>query len=83
MVPPGTPVVNALFKQREAIVNVMRACIGLSPENYMALENRLATATGVIADVTAGAGAGSVVAVRKTARIAPRAEEEGKVEATA
>eukprot|EP01083_Nonionella_stella_P106247 306320_1 len=27
-VPTGTPVVNALFKQRAAIVNVMRACVG-------------------------------------------------------
>jgi myo-inositol-1-phosphate synthase len=40
MVPPGTPVINALFKQREALVNVMRACIGLAPENHMLLEHR-------------------------------------------
>lgn len=44
MVPPGTPVVNALFKQREAIVNIMRACIGLPAENHMSLEHRLASA---------------------------------------
>lgn len=44
MVPPGTPVINALFKQREALVNVFRACIGLRPENHMLLEHRLATA---------------------------------------
>ena len=35
LVPSGTPVVNALFKQREAIVNILRACIGLDPENHM------------------------------------------------
>lgn len=37
-VPTGTPVVNALAKQRAMLENVMRACIGLSPENNMMLE---------------------------------------------
>jgi myo-inositol-1-phosphate synthase len=41
MVPQGAPVVNSLFAQRQAIVNVMRACLGLAPENYMTLEHRL------------------------------------------
>lgn len=40
LVPAGTPVINALFKQREAIVNILRACLGLSPENHMCLEYR-------------------------------------------
>merc|ERR1719215_2369951 len=31
LVPNGAPVVNALFTQRCAIVNVFRACLGLSP----------------------------------------------------
>ena len=44
MVPPGTPVVNALFPQRQAIANIMRACIGLPSENYMLLENRTKSA---------------------------------------
>lgn len=44
MTPPGTPVVNALFKQREAVVNILRACIGLPPENHMLLEHRISTA---------------------------------------
>ena len=44
MTPPGTPVVNALFKQREAVVNILRACVGLPPENHMLLEHRIATA---------------------------------------
>jgi myo-inositol-1-phosphate synthase len=38
LVPPGTPVVNALAKQRSMLENVMRACIGLAPENNMMLE---------------------------------------------
>jgi myo-inositol-1-phosphate synthase len=41
LVPDNAPVINALFKQREAIINVMRACIGLAPENHMLLEHRL------------------------------------------
>ena len=35
LVPPGTPVVNALAKQRAMLENVMRACRGLMPENNM------------------------------------------------
>lgn len=35
LVPSGTPVVNALAKQRAMIENVFRACVGLSPENNM------------------------------------------------
>jgi myo-inositol-1-phosphate synthase len=38
IVPPGTPVVNALAKQRAMLENVMRACLGLQPENNMMLE---------------------------------------------
>jgi len=41
LVPAGAPVINALFKQREALVNVFRACVGLPPENHMLLEHRL------------------------------------------
>jgi myo-inositol-1-phosphate synthase len=40
LVPSGAPVVNALFAQRQAIANVLRACLGLCPENFMALEHR-------------------------------------------
>ena len=40
LVPPGASVVNALFTQREAITNVLRACLGLAPENHMTLEHR-------------------------------------------
>lgn len=39
--PPGTPVVNALGKQRAAVTNILRACIGLQPESDMTLEHKL------------------------------------------
>eukprot|EP01137_Pigoraptor_chileana_P034465 Opistho-2@27053 len=42
LVPEKTPVVNALFRQRAAIENVFRACVGLSPENHMMLDTRRA-----------------------------------------
>lgn len=42
MTPPGTPVVNALGKQRSAIINILRACVGLQPESDMGLEHKLA-----------------------------------------
>jgi len=38
IVPADTPVVNALFKQRACIDNVLRATVGLPPENNMRLE---------------------------------------------
>jgi len=41
LVPNGAPVVNALFAQRQAIINVLRACLGLSPDHHMTLEHRL------------------------------------------
>lgn len=41
LVPPGTPIVNALFAQRGCLVNIMRACIGLAPDNNMLLEHKL------------------------------------------
>ncbi|BDA43685.1 Inositol-3-phosphate synthase [Coccomyxa sp. Obi] len=38
LVPEGTPVINALAKQRAMLENVFRACIGLPPDNNMMLE---------------------------------------------
>ena len=38
LVPGGTPVVNALPKQRAMLENFFRACVGLPPENNMLLE---------------------------------------------
>jgi len=40
LVPPGAPVVNALFKQRSCIENIFRACVGLPPDNHMLLEHK-------------------------------------------
>ena len=37
LVPAGTPVVNALAKQRAAMENIFRACVGLPPQNDMLL----------------------------------------------
>ncbi|KAI8141724.1 hypothetical protein BJV82DRAFT_617287 [Fennellomyces sp. T-0311] len=41
MVSPGTPVVNALGRQRTAIENILRACVGLAPNNDMGLEHKI------------------------------------------
>ncbi|EZA51066.1 hypothetical protein DMN91_003093 [Ooceraea biroi] len=41
LVPAGTPVVNALFRQRAAIENILRACLSLPPENNMLLEHKI------------------------------------------
>jgi myo-inositol-1-phosphate synthase len=41
LTPPGTPVINALAKQRSALTNIFRACLGLEPESDMTLEHRL------------------------------------------
>lgn len=38
LVPKGTPVVNALMKQRQCLENIFKACVGLPPENNMLLE---------------------------------------------
>ncbi|KAI9354695.1 hypothetical protein BD770DRAFT_412076 [Pilaira anomala] len=41
MVTPGTPVVNALARQRTAIENIFRAAVGLSANNEMGLEHKI------------------------------------------
>ncbi|KAI9482842.1 MAG: hypothetical protein EXX96DRAFT_122496 [Benjaminiella poitrasii] len=41
MVTPGSPVVNALSRQRSAIENIFRAAVGLSANNEMALEHKI------------------------------------------
>lgn len=38
---PGVPVVNALAAQRNSIVNIFRACVGLAPDNNMLLEHKV------------------------------------------
>ncbi|MES1914930.1 MAG: Inositol-3-phosphate synthase [Cercozoa sp. M6MM] len=41
-VPKGHPVINALFKQRQCIENILRACLSLPAENNMYLEQKCA-----------------------------------------
>lgn len=41
LVPHGTPVINALFRQRAAIENILRACLSLPPEDNMLLEHKV------------------------------------------
>ncbi|XP_068456699.1 inositol-3-phosphate synthase 1-A-like [Clinocottus analis] len=41
LVPAGTPVINSFFRQRTSIENIMRACLGLPPQNHMLLEHKL------------------------------------------
>ena len=40
-VPQGTPVINALNRQKQAIENLFRALVGLPPENNMLLECKM------------------------------------------
>lgn len=41
LVPSGTPIVNALFKQRACIENFLRVCSGLPVETELRLEHRM------------------------------------------
>ncbi|KAH0512296.1 Inositol-3-phosphate synthase 1 [Microtus ochrogaster] len=41
LVPPGSPVVNVLFRQRSCIENILRACVGLPLQNNMLLEHKM------------------------------------------
>ncbi|XP_033251579.1 inositol-3-phosphate synthase-like [Drosophila miranda] len=45
LVPQGSQVVNSLFRQRAAIENILRGCIGLPPISNMTLEQRFDFAT--------------------------------------
>ncbi|KAM8712114.1 hypothetical protein ACLKA7_012610 [Drosophila subpalustris] len=40
LVPRGSQVVNSLFRQRAAIENILRGCIGLPPISHLTLEQR-------------------------------------------
>ncbi|KAL6068233.1 Myo-inositol-1-phosphate synthase [Balamuthia mandrillaris] len=40
LAPQGTPVINALNKQRACMENIFRACVGLPPEHNMLLEQK-------------------------------------------
>ncbi|XP_047992349.1 inositol-3-phosphate synthase isoform X2 [Leguminivora glycinivorella] len=41
VVPAGAPIINALFKQRAALENVMRAALGLPPLHHLQLEHKV------------------------------------------
>lgn len=41
LVPKNTPIVNSLFRQRSAIENILRACVGLPPISNLSLEHRV------------------------------------------
>ncbi|XP_061379163.1 inositol-3-phosphate synthase [Danaus plexippus] len=41
LVPAGAPVVNALFKQRANIENLLRACLSLPPLHHLQLEHKV------------------------------------------
>lgn len=41
LVPSGTPVINALNKQRCCIENILKACLGIPPDNNMTLEYKI------------------------------------------
>ncbi|XP_067626396.1 inositol-3-phosphate synthase [Eurosta solidaginis] len=40
LVPRGAQVINSLFRQRSAIENILRGCIGLPPNSHMMLQQR-------------------------------------------
>ena len=87
LVAPGTPVVNSLFRQREAIGNFMRACIGLAPESHMLLEHKMHDAgpsmwSNAVASKAAGAAASSAAASACSSSAMPHDnDEEAKVDA--
>tara|TARA_B110000305_G_scaffold207917_1_gene239759 strand:+ start:151 stop:372 length:222 start_codon:yes stop_codon:yes gene_type:complete len=65
----AAPVVNALFTQRCAVINVMRACLGLAPDNHMTLEHRFASSLESAAAASASNGNGNGEPITKKARM--------------
>jgi len=63
LVPPGAPVINALFKQRSCIENIFRACVGLPPDNHMYLEHKRGVSD------KSGAASSSAAPVAKKAKL--------------
>ncbi|XP_050297850.1 inositol-3-phosphate synthase 1-A [Anthonomus grandis grandis] len=41
LVPHGTPIVNALFRQRSCIENILKVCAGLPPDTHMTIEHKV------------------------------------------
>ncbi|KAK1869648.1 hypothetical protein I4F81_012118 [Pyropia yezoensis] len=73
IVPDGAPVVNALFKQRACLDNLLRACVGLPPENDMRLEQRAHPAQPAGSRATAAAAAAAATGAAAEADAAPAA----------
>jgi len=46
LTPPGEPIVNSLGRQRAAVENLLRACVGLAPESDLLLETKCVPARG-------------------------------------
>merc|ERR1712157_264896 len=76
LVPNGAPVVNALFTQHQAITNVMRACLGLGPDNHMTLEHRFESSLKALQQRTSTA---KVDRPAKKARLEDTTEESKRV----
>merc|ERR1719231_1381086 len=57
LVPPGAPVVNALFKQRGCIENLFRACVGRPADNHMLLEHKRGMAERAAAEASSSSSA--------------------------
>ncbi|KAF4739059.1 synthase [Perkinsus olseni] len=52
LVPDGTPCINSLAKQRAMLENVLKACVGLPPDNNMLLEFNWATRDDLLTSIT-------------------------------
>lgn len=60
-VPEGVPVVNALFRQKAQIENLLRACRGLKPNTNMRLETMHHPSMATASNATAAAAGGTVL----------------------
>jgi myo-inositol-1-phosphate synthase len=87
LVAPGTPVVNSLFRQREAIGNFMRACIGLAPESHMLLEHKMHDAgpsmwsDAAASKASTAASPAAAAAAASASASSAHVDEEAKVDA--
>merc|ERR1712070_726916 len=57
LVPRGTPIVNALFAQKQCITNIFRAGLGLPAENNMMLEHKVPSQIALMQAAAEGASA--------------------------
>jgi len=71
LVPSHTPVVNALFRQRACIENLLRACIGLPPENNILLEYKVNDAKAFFGASEQQINNNNTVAIKKVSSTSP------------